>query len=141
MKKQVRVGIFESNSSSCHTLTFCTKKEWEDWRDGLLLYDTYEEELVSAKEYTPEEREAIIKGYYDRHKKLYYKNYEDLTPEEKTSLIEEIEEHGLLSKARDTYRFKSYEDWINDYDYEHYSKEYTSSKGETVIAFGKYGYN
>lgn len=41
--KQVRLGVFETNSSSTHSLVICTKEEYEKWKSGELLYvdDTY----------------------------------------------------------------------------------------------------
>ena len=40
MKVKIRKGVFETNSSSTHSMTICTKKEWSDWIDGLVYFDT-----------------------------------------------------------------------------------------------------
>lgn len=31
---QVRQGVFETNSSSTHSITMCTKNEFNEWADG-----------------------------------------------------------------------------------------------------------
>ena len=42
MKKQIRRGVFETNSSSCHSITMCMESDYDRWRDeGLLLYMGY----------------------------------------------------------------------------------------------------
>lgn len=32
MKRQVRRGVFETNSSSTHSLTMCSEEEFEAWK-------------------------------------------------------------------------------------------------------------
>ena len=39
MKVQVRIGVFETNSSSTHSLTFYEKSEWEKFKNGESLID------------------------------------------------------------------------------------------------------
>ena len=36
--KQIRKNVFETNSSSTHTLAICTEDEYKDWQDGKLLF-------------------------------------------------------------------------------------------------------
>lgn len=42
MKTQIRKSVFETNSSSTHTLTVVDTKDWNDFKEGRLLYDSYE---------------------------------------------------------------------------------------------------
>ena len=37
--KQVRRGVFETNSSSTHSITICTEDEYEKFKRGELMYD------------------------------------------------------------------------------------------------------
>lgn len=46
MKIQIRQGVFETNSSSVHSLTICSKSEYELWKKGALLYDRWNDKLV-----------------------------------------------------------------------------------------------
>ncbi len=35
MKRQIRRGVFETNSSSTHSLTMCSKKEYDEFEKGI----------------------------------------------------------------------------------------------------------
>lgn len=39
MKKQIRYGVFETNSSSTHSMVVCSNEDLERWKSGELLYD------------------------------------------------------------------------------------------------------
>lgn len=39
--KQVRQSVFETNSSSVHSLTMCSGQQMQDWKDGKLFYKEY----------------------------------------------------------------------------------------------------
>lgn len=41
MKREIRRNVFETNSSSTHSLSICTEQEFEDWKAGKLLYDRW----------------------------------------------------------------------------------------------------
>lgn len=36
--KQVRHSVFETNSSSVHSLAMCSAQQMQDWKDGKLFY-------------------------------------------------------------------------------------------------------
>lgn len=46
IKVQVRRGIFETNSSSAHTLVMCSKSQFDDWKNGKMIYDHWNSKLV-----------------------------------------------------------------------------------------------
>lgn len=46
--KQIRSRVFETNSSSTHSITICTAEEFEKFSKGELLYDDWNEKLVPA---------------------------------------------------------------------------------------------
>ena len=48
--KQVRQGVFETNSSSTHSITICTKEEYERFRAGELMCDRYGEGMKPTSE-------------------------------------------------------------------------------------------
>ena len=47
MKRQIRRGVFETNSSSTHSLTMCSEEEFEQWKKGKVLFDENYETFVS----------------------------------------------------------------------------------------------
>lgn len=48
--RQVRRSVFETNSSSTHSITVCTEEDFERFRRGELMYDSYRDELVPTDE-------------------------------------------------------------------------------------------
>lgn len=49
MKRKIRKGVFETNSSSTHSLTMCSEEEFEAWKRGEVLFQEYgEENFISA---------------------------------------------------------------------------------------------
>lgn len=46
MKISVRRGIFETNSSSVHSLTMCTKSDFDKWKNGELVWCRSDGELI-----------------------------------------------------------------------------------------------
>ena len=77
--RQIRYGVFETNSSSVHTLTVCSTEEYEGWENGELVYDIHKEELVSKDSIN---KERIKKGYLTYNE--YDEQYEDCEYFEKT---------------------------------------------------------
>ena len=47
MKTQIRRSIFETNSSSTHSITMVSGSEYDKWKNGELLYDIDNETLVT----------------------------------------------------------------------------------------------
>ena len=43
MKNKIRKGIFETNSSSTHTLVICTQEEYDAWERGEMLIDCWKD--------------------------------------------------------------------------------------------------
>lgn len=46
MKIKIRRNVFETNSSSVHSLTFCTDSEFEQWKRGEFVYDYWADKLI-----------------------------------------------------------------------------------------------
>ena len=51
MRRQIRRGVFETNSSSTHSLTMCMKSDYDRWVAGELVWNKWGDELI---EITPE---------------------------------------------------------------------------------------
>lgn len=48
MKEKIRFGIFETNSSSTHSMTMCTKEDYNKWAKGEKILDKWEHKLVDV---------------------------------------------------------------------------------------------
>lgn len=47
---QIRYQTFETNSSSCHSLVFLSDDEYNRFKEGLLLFNFDEQEMVTLEE-------------------------------------------------------------------------------------------
>ena len=80
MKKQVRTGVFETNSSSTHAVTIVTDEEYQLYKAGKLHISRYAE-LATQEEYDKLLKEAMEKAKKNYEKseylKQHYKTFED----------------------------------------------------------------
>ena len=71
MKRQVRRGVFETNSSSVHSITMCTKSDYKKWENGELVFNKWSKKLVPITD--------EIKKSMDANEKIYltYEQFND----------------------------------------------------------------
>lgn len=137
MKRQVRRGVFETNSSSTHSITMCSEEEFESWKRGEVLFDEWgEREFVSANNLSDSVKEEA-RQYYESHKDDFQKDWNDLSEGAKqkcyTKYAKEID---LIDSDA-----KTYEEYMNEGYLETYVNRYTSKSGDKIVAFGKYGHD
>ena len=76
--KQIRRNVFETNSSSTHSITMCMKSEFDKWVAGELVWDRWNHKLVPI---TPEIQSNMSEKYpdyytYDQFNDWDYIEYE-----------------------------------------------------------------
>ena len=120
---QIREGVFETNSSSTHSICMCLKSEFEAWKNGDRIYNSWKERIFTAKEL----REYINEDEWLGHLREKAHNLSD------RELIESMVEE-------DDGEWQSYEGWCNG-GLEGYHDEFTTPSGETVVAFGEFGFD
>ena len=82
MKIKIRRGVFETNSSSVHSLVMCTDDDYSKWKRGEILYDKWAAKLVTLEEAKKEEdyedEEEFKSRFvdYDRFNSWQYIEYE-----------------------------------------------------------------
>lgn len=126
--KQVRNNVFECNSSSTHSLTMCLKNEYDDWKHGKLYlneggycsYSIYKDKNFITKD------EAI-----DILTDSKYPETELNENELSDDMFEDILKENCIY---------TYDNYWNCY-LEDFESEFTTIHGDTVIAFGQFGYN
>ena len=116
---KIRRGVFETNSSSTHSITMCTNEEYQKFLKGDLYISECNDKLLSLEQ---------IKEDFEQANKKWKENHEN-------DLSENIEQY------MDCECIKSYVDWKEDDYLESYISNYTTPNGEEIIAFGKYGYD
>lgn len=134
MKKQVRFGVFETNSSSTHSLVICDKETFDKWKNGELLFDRWQEEFKEGYQLTNRDKKDAEK-YYNDNKKKFWKNWEDLGDEEKDEWYTKFAyENNLIDED-----LVSYDDYGKDLEY--FQENYTTKSGDEIVVFGEYGYD
>lgn len=127
--RQVRVGTFETNSSSTHSITMCSDSEYQAWESGKLLH--VEDSWGSDSEYA--KKDFVT---FDEARDIILKNrYAGVSPADVTDDF--IREHGHeYSIYTYDYFFENYRSGL-----EYYVETHTTPGGEKVVAFGMYGYD
>lgn len=120
MKRQIRFGVFETNSSSTHSLQICSKEDFDSWKMGKLYFlDGWRDSGF----FTEEELMEIVKNDY--HKKLYKGDGS------RESVLEYFKGDGM----------QSFDEYFDDEYLEIFEEYYTTKGGEEIVAFGKYGWD
>lgn len=121
---QVRKNVFETNSSSTHSITITTKDEYDAWIKGEVYLNEYwgntDSPYKDKKFVTREEAADIL-----NHDKYFVKNREVVT---------EVSDYELYNW--DFYPFKKY-----GLGLERYSHKYTSPSGDELVVLVCYGYD
>ena len=122
MKTQIRRSIFETNSSSVHSIAMVSGSEYDKWKNGELLYDNDTETLVTKEE---------IEKIKEDDKKRYESNGWPFDESEYDYNSED-----------DNIRFLTYDKFfdLSYIQHETFTDKYKTKNGEEVVAFGFYGY-
>lgn len=135
MKEQIRHGVFESNSSSTHSLTLCTQEEFDAWKKGNLLFDYYNEKFVKCVTLS-EDQKLDAKEDYEIKMKKFWKSWNELSENEKDEWYETFAiENDLYDED-----CRTYDDYMDNDDLETFVETYTSPSGDKIVAFGRFGY-
>ena len=118
----IRRNVFETNSSSTHSITMCSENEYDKWKSGELLFDYWNDELITKEEYEKK---------YNEEKKEYLTKYPNETEEDFEDYMEDDKRY---------YTFTEFWEYIES-DYETFEEKYETKSGDKVVAFGYYGYN
>ena len=121
---QTRFGVFETNSSSTHTLCIMPAETYEKVCSGELFIEDYGKEVYT--------REEAINKAVERNNRYCSKKY---TREEVASM----EEEDLLAFLKDM-DIVQFDDWGSDY-LEFFEEKYTTPSGDKIVVFGQYGYD
>ena len=136
MRKEIRRGVFETNSSSTHSLAICTEEEFENWKAGNVLFDEWGGRFILPYQLSDDEKKRAA-SEYTKNKKEFYKDWEELSDVQKEKWYSTyIEDHNLGNNEGVTYN----QFFANDY-LETFCEGYTTPKGDKIVCFGKYGYD
>lgn len=137
--KQIRRNVFETNSSSTHSLIICSDKVYNDWMDGKVVYDSYDEEFVEAEAKQPTEIDFHkAEAMYTENKSDYMKDWKNLTPQMQLAYLKEN-----VMEEPDPYQYKTYEDYRNEMNSmeESFERTWKTEHGDVVHILGYMGYD
>ena len=127
--KQVRSNTFETNSSSTHSICMCTKDQYNSWasdwdslRADSILYSNCRENLVTVKE--------AVNDVNSYREVIKLSDVIDANSHEHDDAIESLREEGYMTC----------DDFDDCTEGDSYYEEFVTPGGETVVAFGNYGW-
>ena len=124
MKRQIRRGVFETNSSSVHSLTMCSDEEYSKWENGEVLFWKNRDKFYTREEIIKELKN--LRHSWDRE--LWYPN---LNWENEDEVNDIFSDEGI----------QTCEEFFDNEDFETFEQRYTTPNGEIVVAFGYYGHD
>lgn len=127
---QVRQGVFETNSSSTHSITIVPQSEFNEWKNG----DTYFNDGWWYNSTNPIKDNTFI----TKDEAISLVMTSDYLPE---SNPYEMSEEELDELFADEYSIYSYEKFSYDSYLESYVKHCTTEHGDNIVAFGQYGHD
>lgn len=137
MKKQIRRGVFETNSSSTHSLTMCSEEEFEQWEKGEVLFDAWgSEKFVKPSNLSDDDKKYAAQDY-ENQKNEFSKDWSELSESAKEKYyLKYAQENNIIDEDA-----KTYEEYMEDCCLETFINRYTSKSGDRIVAFGRYGYD
>lgn len=124
MKRQIRRGVFETNSSSVHSLTMCSSEEYKKWESGKVLYWGDKDKFGTREDIIEELKNAR----YSWNNEL---RYPDINWDDKNDVSDVFSDEDI----------KTCEEFFDNEWYETFEQRYTTLNGDEVVAFGYYGHD
>lgn len=153
--KTIRNNVFETNSSSTHCITIVDLEDFEKFEkcEMLLDYETlipateaYDEMMKNLVDMEKNMTEDYRKKYkdtltYENFVKILQKfSYNDLSYSSREDCYEDIDDDIMAVKAGLNEGVTTYKCMGEDC-YETFVERHTTKSGDTVVAFGYYGYD
>lgn len=120
MKIAYRLGCFETNSSSCHSMIIGMEDDFKKWENGELLYNRHNKSFC-----TKEEAINILKEdpWYKRI------DFDNIEPEELEECLRDAE----------FYTSEWFDDDAEELDHDY--NEFVTPNGEKICMLCRYGYD
>lgn len=132
----VRRNVFETNSSSTHSITMCSEDEYNKWQKGGLLYKRWAGEFYTKEQIIEEAKKKQVKYLEEQQEGKTIHRYQE-------KYINARTDEELYKAEYDEEEYQNYDDfwdYIED-EYETFQDSYTTKNGEKIISFGYFGYN
>lgn len=135
---KVRQGVFETNSSSTHSITVTTEETYNAWLQGLVKFNEWSETFTERKVMTDADKRACREDY-QASKPSYYKDWDDLSDKDKQMQYDSYARKYLDNMDSD---FITNDEWRCRHSGCEFSEvHYTTEHGDKIVAFGCGGYD
>lgn len=124
MKRQIRRGVFETNSSSVHSLTMCSGEEYKKWERGEVLYWCDRDKFGTKEDIIEELKNAR----YSWNNELCYP---DINWDDENDVSNVFSEESI----------KTCSEFFDNEWFETFKQYYITPNGDKVVAFGYYGHD
>ena len=131
--RQIRNGVFETNSSSVHSITMCMKDEYDRWEtDNLFLF-------TGGGYFYPENNRPQKNHFYTKEEAIAFERLSKFAPSEN---FDWSNDEAVMNMLHDNewYDFDYWDDYYGN-NYETFENSFITPSGEKVIAFGYTGYD
>jgi hypothetical protein len=125
--KTIRRSVFETNSSSTHSITIVSKKEYEEWGKGNLFLN----ENSGWSSFSVNKNKKFV----TKEEAIEIITNSKYPPEEDLSKIDKEEVLDILKENE----FYNSDNYFEDDYLENYEENFTTESGDQIVAFGKYG--
>lgn len=144
--RQIRKNVFETNSSSTHTLAICTEDEHKDWQDGKLLFNKWNETFIKNTIVITKQDRKEAEERYTIYKGKYYKDWSELTEAEREEytynyIAQQRRQEKSFSFEEDGLTYQEFMQNCNNDGLETETSHYTSPSGDKLVITCAYGYN
>lgn len=117
LAKAIRMNIWETNSSSTHSIAICNQSQLDDWKNGRLFYGINFGKLFTI--------EQIRENFEEFQKKCCDKEW--------------IKSYTFEQYIKNSYQ--TFDEWSESEYLETYIENHVTPNGEPIICFGKFGYD
>ena len=117
MNRKIRRGVFETNSSSVHSLTMCSAEEYKKWENGEVLYWRERDKFATKEEIIAELK---TESWYSNAK---------------------WDDEDYVNDIFSDEGVKTCEEYFENYYFETFRQHHTTPSGDEVVAFGYYGHD
>lgn len=140
MKEVIRKEVWETNSSTSHSVVIMTEDKYKQWEKENLYYYDGGRSWYDPFDKLPEDKKPKADGLYTQDEVIeFYKlqGYEY----DPTSGDYDTDEENKDQYIKEMGDFASYDAWANDEYLEFDTNEFITPGGEKIVVCCKYGYD
>lgn len=131
---QIRNGVFETNSSSTHSMCICTEDDFAGFKCNKAVWDKNKGKITPITKIT-RNYVSRAKDYYESQKTSFMKDWDNLSEESQLEFI--VSEFDQTYAGDWLFEGKTfYKDWGREYNT--FEDHFETPSGDQMVAFGEY---